>query len=276
MQNDSESIALPSTISDGQVTPIFDNPDLIQQWAQGATNYIDYYSYIGTAFAVGANGLGVVSVGSDTTAATGESFVNFLGTDSGVTYSPRSAVTTSGSNGTVVIVASKLRQALAGKGLISLEVKGWDFDDTRFVDDREYYEALASFDTSDLAVVAAAVVFRNQNIEEVRIEGDRLSVTYRASGRLLWLIPVRFTVYLSINTGGKTDDERVSLTYPWWRIFVSLPISPNALAANLNASIVGMQAAGLNTEVSQAKLFTFISNLLAAGGATHVSGLPSK
>lgn len=275
MQNDSESIALPSTVSDGQVTPIFDNPDLIQQWAQSAAEYADYYTYIGTIFSVPTSGEGVVSVGSDTTAATSESFVSYLGTDSGVTYSPRSAVTTGGSNGSVVIVASKLRQALAGKGLISLEVAGWDFDDTRFVDDTAYYETLASFDTTDLAVVATAVVFRNQDIEEVRIEGDRLSVTYRASGRLLWVIPVRFTVYLSINTGGTTDTERVQLTYPWWRIFVSLPISPNALAANLNASIVGMQAAGLNAEALQAKLFTYVSNLLAAGGATDVSGLPA-
>ncbi len=276
MQNDSESIALPSTVSDGQVTPIFDNPDLIQQWARSAAEYSDYYTYIGTVFSVSTSGVGSVSVGSDTTAATGDSFVSFLGTESGVTYSPRTTASLTGSNGSIVIVASKLRQALAEKGLLSLEVKGWDFDDTRFIDDSAYYESLASFDTADLAVVATAVVFRNQDIEEVRIDGERLSVVYRASGRLLWLIPVRFTVHLSIHTAGTTDAERVQLTYPWWRMFVSLPVSPNALAANLNASIVGMQAAGLNTEASQAKLFTYISNLLAAGGATQVSGLPTQ
>lgn len=276
MQNDSESIALPSTVSDGQVTPIFDNPDLIQQWAQGAAEYSDYYTYIGTAFVIAQSGAGTVSIGDDTTAATSESFVSFLGEESGVTYAPRTTATISGGNGTIVIVASKLRQALAGKGLLTLEVQGWDFDDTRFVDDTAYYESLASFDTSDLVVIATAIVFKNQALEDVRIEGERLFVTYRASGTLLWFIPVRFTVYLSIHTGGKTDAERVQLTYPWWRIFISLPVSPNALAANLNASIVGMQAAGLNTELAQAKLFTYVSNLLVAGGGSDVAGLPTK
>ena len=277
MQNDTESIALPSSVTGGSQTPIFDNPDLIQQWVQGSTNYQDYYAQLGTTFIVSTGGAGVVSIGEDTTAATASSFVDFLGNDAGFTYAPRSTGgTTAGSNGSITIVGSKLREALVKKGLLTLTVQGWDFDDTQFVDDTAYYESLANFDSSDLAVVATAIVFKNQDIQEVRIEGERLSVTYLASGRLFWLIPVHFTVYLTINTAGATDAERVELRYPWWRVFVSLPVSPNALAANLNASIVGMQAAQLNTEVAQAKLFTYISNLLQAGGATQVAGLPQK
>lgn len=278
MQNDTESIALPTAANDkGEQVTIFDNPDLIEQWAQGATNYTDYYANLGATFTVTSTGTGVVSVGSDTTAATGESFVSFLGTNSGVTYSPRTTpVSNSGSNGSIVIVGSKLRQALIAKGLSSLTIKGWDFDDTQFIDDSEYYETLASFDSSDLAVVASAIVFKNQDIQEVSIQGERLSVTYIARGHLFWIIPISFTVRLTINTGGKTDAERVALKYPWYRVFVSLPVSPNALAANLNASIVGIQAAGLNTEAAQAKLFTYVSNLLQAGGATQVSGLPTQ
>lgn len=278
MQNDTEAIALPTAANDqGEQVPIFDNPDLIESWAQGATNYSDYYANLGSTFTVTSEGAGTVSVGSDTTAATGESFVSFLGTDSGVTYSPRTTVVSnSGSNGSIVIVGSKLREALIKKGLLTLSVRGWDFDDTQFIDDSAYYTELASFDSSDLAVVASAVVFNNQDIQEVSIVGERLRVTYTAHGKLLWLIPIRFTVFVSINTAGKTDAERVQLTYPWYRVFVSLPVSPNALAANLNASIVGMQAAGLHTEASQAKLFTYISNLLKAGGGTQVSGLPTQ
>lgn len=279
MQNDTESIALPTGVNDqGEQVTIFDNPDLVEVWAQGATNYTDYYSYLGTAFTVTQSGAGTVSVGADTTAATGESFVSFLGTESGVTYSPRTSgsISGSGSNGSIVIVASKLRAALAGKGLLTLEVRGWDFDDTQFIDDSAYYVREASFDSADLAVIASAIVFRDQNIEEVSIVGERLSVTYKARGKLLWLIPITFTVRLSINTSGATDAERVSLTYPWYRIFVALPVSPSTIAANLNASIIGIQAAKLNTEEAQARLFTYVSNQLMAGGATQVSGLPSK
>lgn len=276
MQNDTESIALPAGVNDqGETVIIFDNPDLIQEWAQGATNYEDYYANLGSAFVVPVTGAAVVSVGTDTTAATGESFVSFLGIDSGVTYAPRST-DGGGSTSRIVIAGSRLRDALVAKGLLTLEVKGWDFDDTQFIDDSAYYAAEAAFDSSDLAVVATAIVFRDQNIEEVRIVGDRLSVTYKARGKLLWLIPITFTVYLTINTSGTTDAERVQLTYPWYRIFVSLPVSPNAIAANLNASIVGIQAAGLNTEEAQARLFTYVSNLLVGGGAREVRGLPEK
>lgn len=277
MQNDTESIALPSTITGGQAQPIFDNPDLVQQWAAGATNFTDYYANLGSTFTVTAQGTGVVSVGNDTTAATGASFVDFLGNESGFTYSPRSTegATYSGSNGSIVIVGSKLREALVKKGLLTISVRGWDFDDTTFVDDSAYYLAEANFSSSDLAVVATAIVFRDQNIEQVTIEGEHLNVTYTARGKLFWFIPITFTVYLSINTSGATDAERVTLKYPWYRIFVSLPVSPNTLAANLNASIIGMQAAKMNTEETQARLFTYISNLLKAGGAVQVSGLPT-
>lgn len=277
MQNDTESIALPSSVTGGTQQPVFDNPDLIEQWVQGSTNYTDYYANLGSAFTVTQTGTGVVSVGADTTAATGDSFVNFLGNESGFTYSPRSTqgASNAGSNGSILIVGSKLREALIKKGLLSIEVRGWDFDDTQFTDDSEFYRTEAAFGSSDLAVVASAIVFRDQNIQDVSIVGDRLQVTYLARGRLLWLIPITFTVHLSINTSGTTDEERVSLTYPWYRIFVALPVSPNAIAANLNASIIGIQAAKLNTEEAQARLFTYVSNLLKAGGATVVSGLPT-
>lgn len=278
MQNDTESIALPTSVTGGQQTPIFDNPDLIEQWAQGSTNYADYYANLGSTFTVTQQGTGVVSVGKDTTAATGSSFVDFLGNESGFTYSPRSTdgASNSGSNGSILIVGSKLREALVKKGLLTISVRGWDFDDTSFVDDSAYYEAEASFDASDLAVVATAIVFRDQNIEQVAIDGEHLNVTYLARGKLFWFIPITFTVYLSINTSGTTDAERVALKYPWYRIFVGLPVSPNTLAANLNASIIGMQAAQMNTEEAQARLFTYISNLLKEGGAIQVSGLPTK
>jgi hypothetical protein len=57
-------------------------------------------------------------------------------------------------------------------------------------------------------------------------------------------------------------------------VFVWLPVSPDTLAGNLDAVIVGLQAAKLNTEETQARLFTYVSNILKSGGATDLSGLP--
>lgn len=275
MQNDTESIALPVGANDlGQQTPIYDNPDLIESWAQGSTNYTDYYANLGTTFTVTDTGTITVTVGQGTSETTLTDLVTYTGgTLPGFVYTPPS-VAVGGNGGTVTISGSKLRQALIEKGILSLDIKGWDFDDTYYVDDSGYYESEASFDSGDLALVAAAVVFRNQDIEEVSIVGNRINVTYRTDGWLLWFIPHTFKVSLSINTAGQSRTERVALTYPWYRVFVWLPVSPDTLAGNLDAVIVGLQAAKLNTEETQARLFTYVSNILQQSGGSDLSGLP--
>ncbi len=277
MQNDTESIALPVGANDqGQQVPIYDNPDLVESWVQGSTNYTDYYANLGTTFTVTDTGTVTVTVGQGTSQTTLTDLVTYTGGSlPGFTYTPPSVAV--GSNGgTVTITGSKLRQALIEKGILSLDIKGWDFDDTYYVDDSEYYANEASFDAGDLALVAAAVVFRNQDIEEVSIAGNRINVTYRTQGWILWFIPHTFSVSLSINTAGQSRAERVSLAYPWYRIFMWLPTSPDSLAGNLDAVIVGLQAAKLSTEESQARLFTYVSNILKQSGGSDVSGLPRR
>jgi hypothetical protein len=276
MQNDSESIALPTSEVGGVQQPIFDNPDLIQEWIAGANPNTDYYSSLGAAFLVTPTGGITVVVGNPNTDA-GAAFAEYLGSDSGLFFNSTPSVgsigVTQGGNG-VVITGSKLREALKKKGILTFIVEGWDFDDSYYLDDSEYYASLASLDTSDLAVLAAGVVFHNQNIEEVSIVGNTISITYTAEGWLFGLVPINFIVALSINANGTSDAERVSLTYPWYRIFVWLPISPNELAANLNAAIVGIQAAGLDPTVTQARLFTYVGSVLGGQGATNVTGIP--
>lgn len=275
MQNDTESIALPTGANDqGQQVPIYDNPDLVESWAQGSTGYTDYYANLGTTFTVTDTGAVTVTVGQGTSQTTITVLVTYTGGAlPGFTYVPPN--TAVGSNGgTVTITGSKLREALIKKGILSLNITGWDFDDTYYIDDSEFYASEASFDAGDLALVAAAVVFRNQDIEEVSIVGNRINVTYRTKGWILWVFPHTFTVSLSINTAGQSRQERVSLSYPWYRVFMWLPTSPDSLAGNLDAVIVGLQAAKLSTEESQARLFTYVSNILKQSGGSDLSGLP--
>jgi hypothetical protein len=280
MQNDTESIALPSTITGGQSQVIFDNPDLIQDWVASGNPTTDYYSSLGTAFLVSTDGTASVVIG-DPSSDAGASLLEYLGADNGITFNSSPSVSTvvrtgAPAFGGIFIQGSKLREALAKKGILTVLVSGWDFDDTYYLDDSEYYASLASIDTSDLAVIAATVVFRNQNIESVSIDGSTIGITYRTKGWLLWFIPIRFTVSLSINASGTTDSERVRLSYPWYRLITWLPVSPNELAANLNAAIIGIQAAGLSTETTQARLFTYVGSLLKLQEASDVSGLPAQ
>lgn len=278
MQNDTESIALPTGVNDqGEEEVIYDNPFLIQQWAESSNDpYAEYLESLALSITPGENGTVIVSVGEESEGATSETFVETFGDSTAFSYTPPtpSSVGGSGTGGSLVISGSKLRQALAEKGILTLDVKGWDFDDTYFVDDSEYYAEYADdFSFSDVAVIAAAVVFRDQNIEEVSLNGTRLTITYRTKGWLLGFIPIHFTVRLAINAAGATDQERVTVAYPWYRFLTWVQVSPQALAANLNASIVGIQAAGLDTAEAQARLFTYVGATLREQSATDVTGL---
>lgn len=278
MQNDTESIALPTGVNDqGEAEIIYDNPFLVEEWAQGGNDpYEDYLETLLTALTPLEDGSVVIAVGTDTDGTTPETLIESLAADSGFVYTPPtpSPAGTGSTGGAILITASKLRQALAEKGITTLTIKGWDFDDTSFFDDSEFYSRVASFDYSDAAAIAAAVVLRDQNIEEVRIEGTRLTVTYRVKGWLFYLFPLHFTVRLYIDTAGTTDAARVKVEYPWYRLFTWTAVSPIQLAGTLNASIIGIQAAGLNTEEAQARLFTYVSANLRAQDARDVSGLP--
>ena len=278
MQNDTESIALPSTVTGGQQTVIFDNPQLIQQWAQGSNDpYADYLAAVAGTLIPATDGSVTLSVGNDKTASPAEALLNTLGGDSGFAFSVSNSTESISSNtapATIVISASKLRQALAEKGILSIIVLGWDFDDTQYVDDSAYYAEQGSITTSDVAVIAAAAVFRDQNIEEITLSGTSLTITYRTKGWLFGFIPIHFTVHLAINAAGRTDAERVSVTFPWYRFFTWLTLSPVGLARDLNAAIVGNQAAGLDPAESQARLFTHVTAILRTQNATDVVGLP--
>jgi hypothetical protein len=281
MENDTESIALPTIANDkGEHVIIYDNPQLIREWAQGANDpYADFLTSTALALTPAADGSVTVSVGSDESAATADALLATIGPDAGFTFTvvnQAGNVASNSGTATIVISGSKLREALVKKGILSIMVRGWDFDDTAFLDDEAYYWGEASVSTSDVAVIAAAAVFRDQNIETVSLSGQYLNISYRTKGWLFGFIPIRFTVHLSMNAGGTTDEARVSVRFPWYRFFTWLTLSPNALARDLNAAILGNQAAGLDPTESQARLFTQVTALLRAQSATDVSGLPPQ
>lgn len=275
MQNDTESISLPSGVSEsGEATVIFDNPFLIDQWAQGSTNpYTQYLEALTLTTAPNPQGAVVISMSTSesgtTSGATPELFVDTLAS-SGLSYTPPPPGVPGGN---ILVSGSLLRQALLEKGIRVIEIPGWNFDDTRFVDDAEFYRSFAAFDHTSLAVVAAAVVFKNQEIDQIQIVDRRIIVSYRGRGWLLGVIPYELPVTLTINSAGTTDGDRVSARYPWYRFFMWMELSPRVLVANLNASLIGIQAAGIDSELAHAKLVSYVGALLSTERTGAVSGL---
>lgn len=277
MQNDSESIILPAGAVDVVGSPsvdygVYDQTPSV--WLP-SSEFVVYGSGIPVGIVVGTTGGVTVRIGANNQGSgdTNGSFdlISALGSGvGGLTFSSLGSGTGAGlvgGGGIITISGSRLRAALIEKGIKLITVLGWDFDDAYYTDDSDQYEREAGVTTEDVAVIAAAAVFRDQNIEEVTLSETHLGITYRTKGWLIGLIPIQFTVRLSINAAGTTDAERVQVSYPWYRFFTWLSVSPNALAANINAAIIGNQAAGLNGAEVQARLFTQVTNILRATGA---------
>ena len=291
MQNDSNSIILPPSAGGGTGSSgsSGDTSGFSGSDAGGGGNNsggTDDTSSVGI-FVTGADGSIIVIIGGGpaggsgtpgggvgghnnttliTTLTSGDNGLTFTdtgGSFAGSGYSSSAPAIVSGVGaGSFIISGSKLRAALIAKGITAINVAGWDYDDAFYTDDSAGYLREASLTPEDVAVIASAAVFNDQHIEQVTLSGDRLSITYKTKGWLLYFIPITFTVTLNINAAEQSPQDRVIAIYPWYRIFTWLPISPNELAADINAAIVGNNAAGLSSSETQARLFSQVSTLL--------------
>ncbi len=90
MQNDTESIALPASVNDqGVQAPIYDDPFLIETWAQGSNDpYEEYLATLTASLTPDASGTVVITVADDGEAGNSEAFISAFSEVSGFSYTP--------------------------------------------------------------------------------------------------------------------------------------------------------------------------------------------
>ena len=164
-----------------------------------------------------------------------------------------------GSSGTIVISGTTLRDTLSRRGISRLRVFGWD--EAAIAEETERLTAEAAFTPRDVSLIASSAILANQNIQEVRLSDGRLELTYLSNGWLLWFIPITFTVEIRIDARAP-QGQRVFVEFPWYRWFTWVEVSPRELAADIDASIVGALASGVDANVAQAMLFKSVTTVL--------------
>lgn len=164
-----------------------------------------------------------------------------------------------GSSGTIVISGSALRDTLSRRGVSRLRVFGWD--EAAIAEEEERLTAEAAFTPRDVSLIASSAVLANQNIQEVRLSDGRLELSYLSNGWLLWFIPITFTVEIRIDARAP-EGQRVFVEFPWYRWFTWVEVSPRELAADIDASIIGALASGVDANVAQAMLFKSVTTVL--------------
>lgn len=144
----------------------------------------------------------------------------------------------------------------------AVEVRGWDA-----AKKQEFLAAKKSFaeikSQQDLQNFARGVLLEDENIKDVQFNPKELQVEYKATGKLLGLIPISFTErVIASGEDGAEVDFKVKL--PWYGFLLSPDVDPEEIAKaakdkhketiEINSWSWGASNAG--------SLFTSISNVL--------------
>lgn len=288
MQNDSESIDLPTDSGvqvgggDGGGGGDSGSGTFIVGQDDGGSGGADTGAGAGSGGTETGGGAGsgsgievsvsVTGSGNATTSAEGTSILTsliesgaltILGSDGGAAGAGGAGgsvgASSGGSSGTIVISGTTLRDTLSRRGVSRLKVFGWD--EAAIAEEEERLAAEAAFTPRDVSLIASSAVLANQNIQEVRLSDGRLELSYLSNGWLFWFIPITFTVEIRIDARAP-EGQRVFVEFPWYRWCTWVEVSPRELAADIDASIVGAIASGVDANVAQAMLFKSVATVL--------------
>lgn len=110
----------------------------------------------------------------------------------------------------------------------AVEVRGWDP-----AKKQEFLAAKKSFaeikSQQDLQNFARGVLLEDENIKDVQFNPKELQVEYKATGKLLGLIPMSFTERV-IASGEDGADVDIKVKLPWYGFLLSPDVDPEEIA----------------------------------------------
>lgn len=121
--------------------------------------------------------------------------------------------------------------------------------------------------SEEMGIVAASKVLDDENIESAYIALDTLEISYRSLGRLFGVIPLPFTLKITIEPESLVQSERVRLKYPWYKFFLRTYVSQSDLRAEIDNAIAAARSSVTSGEFAsdaQAALFVAVSEILKA------------
>lgn len=189
--------------------------------------------------------------------------IELLAAEGGVSGEGGAALGAEGSDG-VFINAAKVRAALKGKGVLRVTL-------------RAFGERGGALSTSDFALVGASSALKNPAMESAFISLSRFAIAYRSQGYLFAVVPLSFTVRISVNPRAEALRDRVEVRFPWYSFFLRKFVSRDGLARDIHDILTRDFDPSLEPSEAQARLFTDVSVMLQNRADTFeesVTGLP--
>jgi len=175
--------------------------------------------------------------------------------------------------------ADGIRNTLREQGISELIVRGWDPITKKFITiganatTSPRTGGSIAQNKTDFGILAASVSLDDTRLGDVEVNGARMTVHYRTSGRILALIPITFTVRVDTNTALVSKAERVQLTYPWYKWLMWLTIPPIELRDAIDAAITESQKVAVDQKDAEARAFLAVISTLKAKHAEYEVGI---
>jgi len=175
--------------------------------------------------------------------------------------------------------ADGIRSALREKGVSELIVRGWDPITKKFITIGANATATprtggsVAQNKTDFGILAASVSLDDTRLGDVELNGTRMTMHYRTSGRILAVIPITFAVRVDTNSALVSKTERVQLTYPWYRWLMWLTIPPIELRDAIDAAMTDAQKVAVDQKDAEARIFLATVSTLKEKHAEYEVGI---
>ena len=143
----------------------------------------------------------------------------------------------------------------------AVEVRGWD--------PKQKQEFLATVKAhaqvrseQDLENFAKGVLLENENMEEISLNFEKITMEHRSSGKLFGFIPISFTQRVELEAEGG-DAGRVKVKMPWFSFLLKADVPAEDIETEAEASISANLGNNENWDFGgQAEIIATISNVL--------------
>ena len=112
----------------------------------------------------------------------------------------------------------------------------------------------------DLENFAKGVLLENENMEQISLNFEKISLTHRVKGKLLGFIPISFSQKVEVDTKG--DDAGVKVKMPWFTFLMSSEIKASELETELAEGKDHKDWIEVQSFSAQAETISTISNVL--------------
>ena len=168
----------------------------------------------------------------------------------------------SSGSGSTFVSGEKTRAALLSRGITAFTIPPPPAAGTLAAASR------APYSRADLALIVSGELVKNPDIDSVFYTTNSITVSYKATGRLFFALPIPYTTNLTLSFDAPTTKERVRVTFPWYKFMMWTGVSKSALQEKVDSIIT---AAPSGQEYDRATLvFQQVSTLLEQIGARTI------